>query len=197
MSNKIKNPTTNQTIHINSKGGATAIKSSNYSHGKMSNVPIGTIFPKRIDALKAKVHGMSQAGIHSRKGQPAYSIVLNDGYIDDEDFGDIIIYTGEGGNDNITKHQIRDQTLTKGNLALTLNIKNDIPVRVLRGPKHNSALPKPKGYRYDGLFYVVDSWEEINSDGFLIYRYKLMNDAAINDIDYAPVPGETILLKHK
>ena len=191
MWNKINNPITNQTIYK----GATKIKSSNYSHGNISNVPIGTVFPKRIDALKAKVHGMSQAGIHSRKGQAAYSIVLNDGYIDDEDFGDTIIYTGEGANDPKTKHQIRDQTLTKGNLALTLNIKNDIPVRVLRGPKHNSPLPKPNGYRYDGLFNVVDYWEEINSDGFIIYRYKLMNDAAINDIDY--VPGETILLKHK
>ena len=122
MWNKIKNPTTNQTIY---KRAAT-IKYSNYSHGNISNVPIGTVFPKRIDALKAKVHGMSQAGIHSRKGQPAYSIVLNDGYIDDEDFGDSIIYTGEGGNDPKTKHQIRDQTLTKGNLALTLNITNDV-----------------------------------------------------------------------
>lgn len=191
MWNKIKNPTTNQTIY---KRAAT-IKYSNYSHGNISNVPIGTVFPKRIDALKAKVHGMSQAGIHSRKGQPAYSIVLNDGYIDDEDFGDSIIYTGEGGNDPKTKHQIRDQTLTKGNLALTLNITNDVPVRVLRGPKHNSPLPKPNGYRYDGLFYVVDCWKETNRDGFIIYRYKLMNDSAINDIDY--VPGETILLKHE
>jgi putative restriction endonuclease len=34
------------------------------------------------------------------------SIVLSGGYVDDEDLGDMIIYTGEGGRDAATGRQI-------------------------------------------------------------------------------------------
>jgi len=116
---------------------------------------------------------MTVAGIHSRKDEGAFSIALNAGYVDDEDYGDRIIYTGEGGNDPNTKRQVEDQTFTKGNLGLAKNVETGLPVRVLRGPKHKSPLPTPKGYRYDGLFSVVSCWHEEGRDGFLIYRYEL------------------------
>ena len=37
------------------------------------------------------------------------SIVLSGDYVDDEDMGDVIIYTGEGGRDPNTGRQVADQ----------------------------------------------------------------------------------------
>jgi putative restriction endonuclease len=61
------------------------------------------------------------------------SIVLSGGYVDDEDLGDVIIYTGEGGRDPNTGRQVADQQLTLGNKALAENHLNGIPIRVHRG----------------------------------------------------------------
>jgi putative restriction endonuclease len=49
------------------------------------------------------------------------TIVLAGGYVDDEDFGDTIIYTGEGGRDPNTGAQIADQELSGRNLELVQN----------------------------------------------------------------------------
>jgi putative restriction endonuclease len=38
-------------------------------------------------------------GIHGTAKEGADSIVVSGGYVDDRDMGDVIIYTGEGGND--------------------------------------------------------------------------------------------------
>lgn len=47
------------------------------------------------------------------------SIVMSGGYEDDVDNSEDVIYTGQGGN-NLTgdRRQIKDQKMTKGNLAL-------------------------------------------------------------------------------
>jgi hypothetical protein len=76
------------------------------------------------------------------------------------DLGDCFTYTGEGGRalkgtkanpKNLrTAPQSKDQTLTKGNLALSLNIETRKPVRVIRGYKANTEFTPEYGYRYDG-----------------------------------------------
>ena len=90
----------------------------------------------------------------------AYSISLAGGYEDDVDLGDCFTYTGEGGRalkgtkanpKNLrTAPQSKDQTLTRGNLALSLNITSRKPVRVIRGAKCNNEFAPEYGYRYDG-----------------------------------------------
>ncbi len=57
--------------------------------------------------------------------------MLSGGYEDDEDLGDEIIYTGHGGQEN--KIQVRDQELTRQNLALAISAQQGLPVRVVRG----------------------------------------------------------------
>lgn len=57
-------------------------------------------------------------------------------------------YTGQGGNDFTGNHrQIRDQELTRGNLALLNNAKYGVPVRVFK--------KNDKEYIYDGLWDVL------------------------------------------
>ncbi len=108
---------------------------------------------------KAGIHGVEPQGIWSRKGIGAGSIVLNGGYPDDADRGDTILYTGAGGQDRKTKKQIADQSFEYApNAALDLNRRHGLPVRVIRGWKGDGESSPATGFRYDGLYRVVDSW---------------------------------------
>jgi putative restriction endonuclease len=101
------------------------------------------------------------------------SIVLSGGYVDDEDMGDVIIYTGEGGRDPNTGRQVADQQLALGNMALAENHLNGIPIRVHRGRAHVSDMPEGYRYRYDGVYRVARYWQESGRDGFKIWRFRI------------------------
>ena len=137
--------------------------------GSVPGVKIGQAFAGRRELHDANVHRGLMRGIAPQGS----SVVLSGGVIDDKDYGDLIIYTGEGGNDPNTKRQVADQTLTGGNLALAKNWVEGIPVRVVRGHKLDSDFAPEEGYRYDGLYRIDDHWEERGQDGFLICRYRL------------------------
>jgi putative restriction endonuclease len=101
------------------------------------------------------------------------SIVLSGGYVDDEDDGDLVVYTGEGGRNPNTGRQVADQALGGGNKWLAHNCVEGIPVRVTRGYKLDSSYAPKVGYRYDGLYQIVSFWSEKGRDGFLVYRFRL------------------------
>ena len=145
---------------------------SNRTYGHIGSVQIGHIFSDRKAASKARVHGPPVAGIWGGS-DGAESIILNAGYIDDEDHGSVVIYTGHGGNDPKTKRQISDQELKAANLGLSLACDRGHPIRVLRGPKLDSKYRCRHGYRYDGLYTVTKYWSEVGKDGFLIWRFRL------------------------
>ncbi len=65
-----------------------------------------------------------------------------------------------------TAPQSRDQTLTRGNLALTRNIEFNRPVRVIRGYKLDSPYAPEDGYRYDGKLtsYTVCMYANLQAD---------------------------------
>lgn len=81
----------------------------------------------------AGVHRPGQAGICGGK-DGAESIVVSGGYVDDEDYGDEIIYTDHGGNDPTTKRQNADQHLTRGNAGLARSQLEGYPVRSSAAP---------------------------------------------------------------
>ena len=99
--------------------------------GSIPNHPVGILFADRRELSAAKVHRPPQAGISGSKTDGADSIVLNGGYVDDEDYGDAVVYTGHGGQDGGRK-QVRDQELTdSGNWALKISYEEQLPVRVI------------------------------------------------------------------
>lgn len=51
-----------------------------------------------------------------------------------------------------TAPQSKDQTLTRGNLALSMSVESKQPVRVIRGYKLDSPFAPEEGYRYDGMY---------------------------------------------
>src|SRR4051795_1673543 len=95
--------------------------------GSPPGVPRGASFASRAEAARAGVHRPTQAGISGSQHEGADSIVVSGGYEDDEDYGDVIIYTGHGGRDE-SGRAIADQTFDRGNLALARSCEEGLPV---------------------------------------------------------------------
>lgn len=94
---------------------------------------------------------------------------MSGGYEDDEDYGAVIVYTGHGGRDNNTGRQVADQTFdAPGNAAVLTSKLTGAPVRVVRGVHRGSPTAPDTGMRYDGLYRVVDAWQERGRSGFLM-----------------------------
>ncbi|GFU22917.1 e3 ubiquitin-protein ligase UHRF1 [Nephila pilipes] len=151
--------------------------------GAIPGVAVGTEFATRIEASHAGIHRPTVAGIHGNPALGCYSLALSGGYEDDVDLGDKFVYTGEGGRDlkgtktnpkNLrTAPQSKDQILERGNLALSKNVENNLPVRVLRGYKLKSKFAPLEGYRYDGLYNVVRFYLTQGLSGFKVYKFQL------------------------
>ncbi len=69
--------------------------------GHILGYPLGSWFENRAELADAGVHRHRQAGISGSASEGADSIVLSGGYEDDEDHGDVIVYTGYGGRDPV------------------------------------------------------------------------------------------------
>ncbi|KAJ7787157.1 PUA-like domain-containing protein [Mycena olivaceomarginata] len=117
------------------------------------------MFADRQDLYDSGLHGRTRAGIFGTKADDgAFSIVLNEGYEDDEDQGETIIYTGEGkgkpdeGQDTKSwKKQQADQDMNSpGNAALKRSVET--------GNLCASSYAPLQGYRYDGLYKVERVW---------------------------------------
>ncbi|OYO08880.1 hypothetical protein CGZ94_20240 [Enemella evansiae] len=142
--------------------------------GHIDGVSVGQEFESRAALAAAGVHPPTMPGIHGTKKDGADSIVVSGGYVDDVDLGDVIIYTGAGGNDSNTGRQVADQSLEHPNNAgLVTSQLAGLPVRVSRGRHRGSAHAPAAGYRYEGLFAVVDHWVDVGRDGYKIVRFRL------------------------
>lgn len=141
--------------------------------GEIAGVPEGSVFESRLELSRIGVHRPTQAGISGTGKEGADSIVLSGGYEDDQDEGDLIVYTGHGGRDPETGQQIGDQLLIGGNLALAYSCTQGLPVRVIRKVANSWGKPRSVAYRYDGLYRVEDYWRDTGKSGYTIWRFRL------------------------
>jgi putative restriction endonuclease len=142
--------------------------------GTPPDVHVGQQFIDRRELHEARVHRPLQAGISGTAAEGADSIVVSGGYVDDQDHGEYILYTGHGGNDRDTRRQIADQSPTApGNAALITSMVNGYPVRVVRGAHKKSGYAPLAGYQYAGLFTVSNYLTRPGRDGFLIIQFRL------------------------
>ena len=131
-------------------------------------------FRDRKEMMPSSFHRNWGAGIDGNGKEGAAAIVLSGGYEDDDDLGDVIIYTGAGGNNPDTGKQIQDQTWeNRGNAGLRLSMDQGLPVRVIRGHSHKSQFSPNTGYTYAGLYSVVDAWEAKGKSGFKVCKFRL------------------------
>ncbi|KAK1630385.1 hypothetical protein QYE76_004700 [Lolium multiflorum] len=161
--------------------------------GNVPGVDVGDEFHFRVELSIVGLHRPYQGGIDTAKvnGIPvAISIVASGGYPDELSSSDELIYTGSGGK-AIGKKEAEDQELKRGNLALKNCIEAKTPVRVTHGFKGqskgeagNSKSKQVSTYTYDGLYMVVDCWQE-GEKGSMVFKYKLKR-----------IPGQPELALH-
>ena len=143
--------------------------------GEIEGIEEGNWFEGRKEMMPTSFHRNWAAGIDGNGSEGTAAIVLSGGYEDDKDFGDEIIYTGAGSNDPKTGKQIADQTWkNRGNAGLLKSMNEGLPVRVIRGHKHNSSFSPKSGYNYAGLYSVIDAWQETGKSGYKICRFRLV-----------------------
>ncbi|KAG9447700.1 hypothetical protein H6P81_013828 [Aristolochia fimbriata] len=148
--------------------------------GTIPGVYVGDQFFFRMEMCVVGLHGQVQAGIdyvgaaRSPNREPiATSIIVSGGYEDDDDAGEVLIYTGHGGKERHVMRHCVNQKLEGGNLALERSRYHGIEVRVIRGIKSDRS-PTGKVYVYDGLYQIVDYWFDVGKSGFGVYKYKLL-----------------------
>ena len=147
---------------------------SNIIFGNPNNIKEGSWYADRAALIEAGLHRHRIAGIDGNGTEGAAAIVISGGYEDDIDYGDEIIYTGHGGNDPATGKQIAHQRWDdSGNQGLIISHRKKLPVRVIRGWKHNSNFSPKSGYSYSGLYQVIDYQDKMGKSGFLICQFKL------------------------
>ncbi|XP_058724115.1 histone-lysine N-methyltransferase family member SUVH9-like [Vicia villosa] len=148
--------------------------------GPIPGICIGDVFLYRMELVVTSLHGHPQAGIDylpgsmSSNGEPiATSVIVSGGYEDDVDQGDVIIYSGHGGQDKNSR-QVFHQKLEGGNLAMERSMHYGIEVRVIRGVRYEGlSSSSGKVYVYDGLYRIVKYWFDVGKSGFGVYKFKL------------------------
>ncbi|KAF5344774.1 hypothetical protein D9757_013426 [Collybiopsis confluens] len=138
---------------------------------------VGAVFPSREHLHARGVHAPLQAGISGTKTGGARSIVLSGGYEDDVDYGDVILYTGTGGQKDSRYNdgpQISDQSFEHPmNAVLYKSFLNKNPLRVIRGHNSLSKYAPGSGYRYDGMYRVTNAELSKGMRGHKICRFRL------------------------
>jgi predicted restriction endonuclease len=178
---------------VPSDGSPTGTSRPARRFGHVPGASVGQVFRRRTDASSYGVHRPTQAGISGTGREGADSIVISGGYADDQDLGDVIIYTGHGGRDPNTGKQVADQRIEDpGNAGLITSQLEGLPVRVVRAPVKDSLYAPTNGYRYDGLYRVDSHWLTTGRDGYRIVQFRL---ESIPDTDHprtppARAPGE-------
>ncbi|KAL5221487.1 hypothetical protein ABZP36_026200 [Zizania latifolia] len=156
--------------------------------GAIPGVLVGDAFFYRAELCVIGLHTAPQAGICFipaslvSEGHPvATSIVSSGGYLDDEDSGDVLVYTGSGGRQRNRIDHHASQTLERGNLALHYSCHYGVEVRVIRGHACDAS-PNRKVYVYDGLYRVVSSTYGPGKSGHDVCKFKLVRLPGQDDL---------------
>ncbi|KAI7189627.1 hypothetical protein KC363_g4834 [Hortaea werneckii] len=121
-------------------------------HGNESIVN-GQWWPLQLCLLRDGAHGQSQQGIHGKKGHGAFSCVIAGGLAPDNqpypniDEGDTVYYCGTDSNDG---------SVTEGTSRLIESKESGKPIRLIRSHNLKNEYAPEKGFRYDGLYTIVD-----------------------------------------
>jgi [histone H3]-lysine9 N-dimethyltransferase len=154
--------------------------------GTVPGVEIGDIFYFRMELCIIGLHAPSMGGIDymttkfgKDEDSVAICIVSAGGYENEDDDTDVLVYSGQGGNNRNTEER-HDQKLERGNLALERSLHRKNEIRVVRGFKDPFCLTG-KIYIYDGLYKIHESWKERTKYGVNCFKYKLLREPGQRD----------------
>ncbi|MGH9196599.1 MAG: YDG/SRA domain-containing protein, partial [Acidimicrobiia bacterium] len=160
--------------------------------GHPDGVTEGDEFPNHIAMHKRGVHRQSGRGISGTAEKGTDSVVLSGGYVDDADFGDVILYTGEGK--QVNNKLVEDQSWdSPGNAGLVLTAALGDSVRVIEGLdiRGKSRRRVMGGYKYRGLYRVADYWMKVGQEGFQVCQFELRKVIPEESIPRVPASPET------
>ncbi|KAF8822459.1 histone lysine methyltransferase SET/SUV39 [Cardiosporidium cionae] len=105
------------------------------------------------------------------------AVVLNGGDSDWLDMGSKFVYVAHGGS---KQFDFSDHSLyTQENISLVNSCKLENPIRVIRSFRGKSKFSPMGGYRYDGLYRIIDFFVDTNSRDKRIYKFVVLNEKAI------------------
>ena len=140
---------------------------------------VGDDFEFRTKKYVVGLHRQMQgaiAWVEDLGEKVACSVVILGGYRDDDDYGETIKYTCQGGNDyKCNKRLLEDQKLKKGNKAVINSYRRGIHVRLIKG--HDVDTGWNKIYYYDGLYKVGGFSLEVGQDGHKVDTFDLIEEA--------------------
>ena len=175
------------TESLMKKGGFAVHQTRRVGH--VPGIKVNQRFYARSELSCMGMHAPPVAGIDylgkdkTGLGIPfAVAIVCAGWYEDDNDAGNELIYTGEGGNDLLgNRKQVEDQKLERGNAGLVGNIRLGLPVRVVRKNKDTHGI-----YGcvliYDGLYDVVEYWRQPGKESHAVYQFRLVRRPGQGDL---------------
>ncbi|OCH89605.1 hypothetical protein OBBRIDRAFT_657142 [Obba rivulosa] len=144
--------------------------------GDIPGIPLFKRWDTREECKADGVHTNANAGICGTKKDGACSVALSGRYMDDDDQGNVISYSGSGGKGKGTRSgpQVEDQSFNNWrNMAMKVSSETGKPVRVIRGSNPLSKWAPGDGYRYDGLYNVETAELVRGAKGFMICQFCL------------------------
>jgi len=147
-------------------------------YGEIASFPVGYVCVDREHLCNTGLHATRWKGIQGNTKDGARSVVLSGGYEDDDDLGEEFTYTGSGGQKawgwGSDMPQVEDQVWARENMALLMSYQLRKPVRVIRGSNLRSAFAPRQGYRYDGLYMVVECDRKPGKSKFLVCLFRFV-----------------------
>nr|GEW88798.1 histone-lysine N-methyltransferase family member SUVH9-like [Tanacetum cinerariifolium] len=108
----------------------------------------------------------------SNKESIATSMIVLGSYEDDEDAGDVIVYTTNSRQDKHSRKLVH-QKHEGGNLAMEISMHYGIKVRVIQGFKYEGSASGTV-YVYDRLYKIVEAQFDVGKLGFGVFKFKLV-----------------------
>jgi [histone H3]-lysine9 N-dimethyltransferase len=149
--------------------------------GPVPGVEVGDIFYFRMEMRVVGLHSLPMAGIDNMIDDGnliAIAIVASEGYKNEVDKADEMVYIGQGGNGRDLEKK-GDQKLEGGNYAMKQSFLDKKPIRVIRSIK-DPFMPANSIYIYDGLYKIIE-WQEDYEEGFKIFKNKLVRETGQPD----------------
>lgn len=164
------------------------INPSVYGHNGLN---VGSWWPYQICALRDGAHGFPVAGIFSSQRSGAYSIVLSGKYLSlDKDRGEFITYSDSKALEN--KNRLRP-VYSNTTLAMKHSFKWGKVIRVLRGYRNEgSPWAVARGFRYDGLYTIIEEKERTNKAGGVYLCWKLKRNGDQPPLDLTRPTAEDL-----
>ena len=146
-----------------------------------NGLKIGDWWPYRVCLLRDGAHGSLQGGISGSSQRGAWSVVVSSDYSTlDSDHGRVIYYSGSNSHDN---EDPLNPHVTAATASLRVSCNYRLPVRVIRSGAANTKHAPSKGFRYEGLYDIVEERVEKNEKGGAYLRFKFVRQGGQDGVD--------------